>query len=121
MVWKDHKSQAIFYESQEESEKNSQGNTKPGFWEIKNQLSKDDALNELWRRDAKLEQQFKYIFRHGGLFDDKYDKDPEGKGIDATDWLRNIDSIDNSTDLETDDGSGEDVSDTEEFDGLDED
>lgn len=117
MVWKDHKSQAIFFENQEKVEKNS--SAQPGFWEIKKQYSKDAVLNELCRQDAELEQPgIKHVFRHGGLFDDDYEGDPEGKGTDATDWLRGIEGAD-SSDLEADD-NGDDASDTEDFDGFEE-
>jgi hypothetical protein len=66
MVWKDHKSQAIFFENQEKVEKNS--SAQPGFWEIKKQYSKDAVLNELCRQDAELEQPgIKHVFRHGAF------------------------------------------------------
>lgn len=121
MVWKDWKSQAIFsadHENQEEAEKNN--NACNSFWQIKNQCSKDLVLNDLCRQDAELAQPaFKYIFRHGGLFDDDYEGDPDSKGTEATDWLRGIEGAE-SFDLSDTDRSGDD-GDTEDFDGLDED
>lgn len=111
MVWKDWKSQAIFFEKGKKSQQ--------GIWEIKKQFSKDVVLNELCRQDAALDQPaFKKIFRHDGLFDDDYETDPDGRGTDAIDWLRGTEDAE-SFDLESD-FSGDD-GDTEDFDGLEED
>ncbi|XP_024365304.1 uncharacterized protein [Physcomitrium patens] len=108
MVSKDWKSQSIFRGSDE----NIIGEVQHCFWEVKKQTSKDPALNELRRQDEALDQPaFKHIFRHGGLFDDDYSDDPDGRGIDATDWLRgiedsdsyDIDAYDDSADGDNDD------------------
>lgn len=97
MVLKDWKAQTIFEASDETNEKVKRSSSEVcglrqhDFWEVKYQSSKDLVLNELEREDAALDQPaFKHIFRHGGLFDDKYIDDPEGKGTDATVWLRNV-------------------------------
>lgn len=88
MVLKDWKSQTIFHSSDEDHGKEIKSN---GFWRVKKQSSKDSVLNELERQDAALEQPaFRHVFRHGGLFDDEYAGDPEGRGADATDWLRGV-------------------------------
>ncbi|KAG0616438.1 hypothetical protein M758_5G115600 [Ceratodon purpureus] len=121
MVLKDLKSQTIFCASDENHESAGKGNgevcgpPQHDFWEVKKLSSKDPVLNELERQDAALDEPaFRHIFRHGGLFDDEYKDDLEGKGANATEWLRDqkADVLD-SYDI---DGENGDFSDNEDGD-----
>jgi hypothetical protein len=124
MVLKDLKSQTIFCASDENHEKLEKSNgevcgpPQHDFWEVKKQSSKDPVLNELERQDGELDQPaFKHVFRHGGLFDVEYDGDPEGKGANATEWLRNL-KVDIPDSYDLDGGIGSDTPESYDMDGT---
>ena len=123
MVLKDLKSQTIFCASDENHVSAEKGNgevcgpPQHDFWEVKKQSSKDPVLNELERQDAALDEPaFRHIFRHGGLFDDEYKDDLEGKGANATEWLRDqkadvLDSYDIDGEIDSDTSDCYDIED----------
>lgn len=123
MVYKDWMSRAIFNSSVEGAEHDkspTEGRGPPKhFWEITGDSSKDAMLKELLRQDSTSGfHAFKRMFRHEGFFDDDYDNEPGGKGMDATDWLHGEEGSFDLSEGETDNDSCE--RDTNDCDNLDE-